>query len=130
MKYFISQPMRGRAGIVIKTERKHIEELIRKYDSDAEIIDSYMESSTIAKDSEGIKNPDVYFLGKAISLMEDADVVVLATGWKNSRGCRIEKQVAEQYDIRFETQENLERGNSSVIYTPNKYVVTQHYTKI
>lgn len=129
MKYFISQPMRGRAGIVIKTERKHIEELIRKYDSNAEIIDSYMESSTIAEDSEGLKNPDVYFLGRAISMMEDADVVVLATGWKNSRGCRIEKQVAEQYDIRFETQENLERGNSSVIYTPRKYV-TQHYTKI
>jgi hypothetical protein len=129
MKYFISQPMRGRAGIVIKTERKHIEELIRKYDSDAEIIDSYMESSTIAKDSEGVKNPDVYFLGRAISLMQDADVVVLATGWKNSRGCRIEKQVAEQYNIRFETQENLEHGNSSVICTPKKYV-TQHYTKI
>lgn len=129
MKYFISQPMRGRAGIVIKTERKHIEELIRKYDSNAEIIDSYMESSTIAEDSEGLKNPDVHFLGRAISMMEDADVVVLATGWKNSRGCRIEKQVAEQYDIRFETQENLERGNSKVIYTPRKYV-TQHYTKI
>lgn len=38
-------------------------------------------------------------LGTAISLMSSADVVFFAKGWENSRGCKIERQVAESYGI-------------------------------
>lgn len=38
-------------------------------------------------------------LGKCVSLMADADVVVFCKGWANSRGCNVEYVVAKQYDI-------------------------------
>ena len=38
-------------------------------------------------------------LGKSISLMSDADLVVFAPGWEDARGCRIEHQVARDYGI-------------------------------
>ena len=38
-------------------------------------------------------------LGKSISLMSEADLVVFAPGWENARGCRIEHEVAKEYGI-------------------------------
>ena len=90
MVVFISQPMSGKSDAEILSVREEVKAVIReKYGDNVFIIDSFIKSN---------KSP-VYMLGTAISLMSSADVVVFADGWENSRGCRIEYQVAKEYGI-------------------------------
>lgn len=91
MVVFISQPMSGKSDAEILAVREEVKDVIRgKYGDNVFIIDSFIKSN---------KSP-VYMLGTAISLMSSADVVFFAKGWENSRGCKIERQVAESYGIK------------------------------
>ena len=93
MKVFISQPMKGRTEKEILDQRKKIEEYIKaNVNYDVEILDSYVES---APDE---CNP-VFFLGLSLQFLSQADLVVFAKGWEDARGCRIEQQVCEEYNI-------------------------------
>ena len=38
-------------------------------------------------------------LGQSLDCMSMADYVVFGEGWENARGCKIERQCAEQYGI-------------------------------
>lgn len=90
MVVFISQPMSGKSDAEILTVREEVKAVIReKYGDNVFIIDSFIKSN---------RSP-VYMLGTSISLMSHADIVVFANGWENSRGCKIEHQVAESYGI-------------------------------
>lgn len=87
-KIFISQPMKGRTDEEIMQERADI--MAKWTNKSVEFIDSFFyEPGKNFTDS----------LGKSISLMSDADLVVFAPGWENARGCRIEHQVARDYGI-------------------------------
>lgn len=87
-KVFICQPMFGKTDEEIEKERYEItiKLKVRGY----EIIDSYIEEDT--------DNP-VYLLGESIKLLSTADFIYLMPGWENGRGCRIEKLVADTYNI-------------------------------
>ena len=87
-KVFICQPMLGKTDEEIEKERYEItiKLKVRGY----EIIDSYIEEDT--------DNP-VYLLGESIKLLSTADFIYLMPGWENGRGCRIEKLVADTYNI-------------------------------
>jgi len=89
IKVFISQPMKGKTKEEIMQERKNIEDRLRGRQP-AIFIDSYFGEGTS-------KNP-LDSLGKSISLMGDADLVIMARGWQKARGCRIEYEVARAYD--------------------------------
>lgn len=41
----------------------------------------------------------LWFLAKSLELMAKADIVVFAKDWNKYRGCRIEHQCAESYEI-------------------------------
>ena len=43
-------------------------------------------------------NP-LWYLGKALQMMSEADVIYFVPGWEDARGCRIEHQAAVQYGI-------------------------------
>lgn len=87
-KIFISQPMKGRTDEEIMQERADI--MAKWTNKSVEFIDSFFcEPGKNFTDS----------LGKSISLMSDADLVVFAPRWENARGCRIEHQVARDYGI-------------------------------
>lgn len=87
-KVFICQPMFGKTDEEIKKERYEIE--IRLRVKGYELIDSYIDEDT--------DNP-VYLLGESIKLLSTADYIYLMPGWENGRGCRIEKLVADSYNI-------------------------------
>ena len=39
----------------------------------------------------------MYYLAKSIEAMSEADIVIFANGWEETRGCRIEFEIAKQY---------------------------------
>lgn len=81
--------MRGKTKEEIMQERKNIEDKLRGRQP-AIFIDSYF--------SEGASKNPLDSLGKSISLMGDADIVIMARGWQEARRCRLEYEVARAYD--------------------------------
>lgn len=86
MKVFISQPMKNMSNEAIRKEReKIIEECELK---DCEVIDTIFDFGN---------KPAMYYLAKSIEAMSDADIVIFANGWEETRGCNIEFEIAKQY---------------------------------
>ena len=99
-KIFISQPMKDKTNQEIEQERKEIIEKAEKYFGEIEVIDSFF------KDAPHDAKP-LWFLGKSLELLSNADVIVLGKDWENARGCRIEHECAIQYGIKIAYLENL-----------------------
>lgn len=102
MKVFISQPMRGKTDEQIRTEReetvKKIKALYKNHD--VEILDTLFNDSNEIKLESQISR-SMYYLGKLIQFMRDADLVYFMKNWKDYRGCRVEHYVAEQYGLKM-----------------------------
>lgn len=96
-KLFISQPMRNRTDEEIIAERGNIvKEIKEKFNNeDIEIIDSFIPYAP----SEDIKTIPLWYLGKALMLLSNADIIYFAKGWEYNRGCRIEHTCAIEYGI-------------------------------
>ena len=94
MKVFISQPMNGKTDEEIKQEREKVKTFLNKkfYYCDIEIIDSFFENAP--HDAK-----PAWYLGESIKLLSTADLFYLAKNWEDTRGCRIERQVAFDYGI-------------------------------
>ena len=99
-KIFISQPMKDKTNQEIEQERKEIIEKIRKHFWGIEVIDSFI------KDAPHDAKP-LWFLGKSLELLSNADVIVLGKNRERARGCRIEHECAVQYGIKIVYIENL-----------------------
>lgn len=92
-KLFISQPMRDKTDEEIKEERaKAIVKASELMGEPVEVIDSFFEKAPV-----GAK--PLWFLGKSLELLADADVAYFASGWKEARGCIIEHDSAIAYGI-------------------------------
>lgn len=92
-KLFISQPMNGKTDEeILATRQKAIESAERNLGEPVEAIDSFFQNAP--HDAKPL-----WFLGKSLELLADADVVYFAKGWENARGCRIENQAALEYGI-------------------------------
>ena len=96
LKVFISQPMSGKTSEEIRVVRDGAKiRLCRFYhDYFLEFIESFNPSAL--GDDKPIEE-----LGKCISLMQDADVVYFAKGYKKSRGCAVEFETASKYGKRI-----------------------------
>lgn len=92
-KLFISQPMKGKSDEEILNERrlavKKAEELLGE---PVEIIDSFFQGAPA-------EAKPLWFIGKSIELLANADVAAFANGWDQARGCKIEHECAAQYGI-------------------------------
>ena len=97
IKVFISQPMANRSEEEILNERLEVLNKLKKdlKTDNIAIIDSYFEEdepkSTIHK--------GVYHLGKSLELLSTADVAYFCKDWNHARGCLIEKEVCQAYNI-------------------------------
>ena len=88
----ISQPMTGKTNEEILTER---EELVKKLESQGhEVLDTVFDFN----DKE-VNHLGVYYMGYSLVAMADADLVVFMDGWQDSRGCRLEYEIAKQYKV-------------------------------
>lgn len=93
MKLFISQPMRGKTDEEILKERQRaVEKVQSQVGEKVEVIDSFFQSAPV-------NAKPLWFLGKSLELMSDADVVYFVKGWKDFRGCKIENICAREYGI-------------------------------
>ena len=91
MKLFICQYMNGKTDDEILAEREIIKhELSTKY----EIIDSYIE-----QEPPNNVNPGIWYLAKSIELLSEADCIYCTKDYIKGRGCRIERMIAEDYDL-------------------------------
>ena len=94
-KLFISQPMRGKTNEeILMVRKKAIASAERELGEKVEVIDSFLKNAPVEA------NP-LWFLGKAIQLLSEADVVYFAKGWEQARGCRIENNCAREYGIKL-----------------------------
>lgn len=92
-KLFISQPMKGKSDEeILETRKKAIESAERNIGEPVEVIDSFFQNAP--HDAKPL-----WFLGKSLELMADADVVYFAKGWEDARGCRVENLAALEYGI-------------------------------
>lgn len=94
MKIFISQPMKDKTDEQILEERNRaIETIKQKFNTtDVEIIDSFMQGAP--HDAKPL-----WFLGKSLQFLSEADVAYFVKGWNNYRGCKIEHTCAKEYNI-------------------------------
>lgn len=97
-KLFISQPMSDKSEEHIKAEREraiaraqeHVNSLPELQGTTIEVIDSFI------KDAPEDAKP-LWYLGKSLELMADADIVFFIEGWRKYRGCRFENAAAHEY---------------------------------
>ena len=92
-KLFISQPMKDKSNEEIEYQRQlAITKARELLGEEIEVLDTFF------KDFDGNA---VGFLGKSILALSGADVAYFAPGWASARGCKIEHQVCESYDIKI-----------------------------
>ena len=92
---FISQPMSGLTNEEILNVRQKATQFISdKYpDNEILVLPSYKEQP----DNTYNATSAVDLLGNAISLMSKANIIYFVPGWKKSKGCQIENEVARRW---------------------------------
>lgn len=95
-KLFISQPMNGLTDKEILEERERIVKYVENITGEKfEVIESFIPMSR----EDSIKNMSVWYLGRSIQFLSEADVVFFGKDWFKSRGCSIEHKIAEEYKL-------------------------------
>jgi hypothetical protein len=93
-KVFISQPMKDKTDEQIKAERERAINVIKERfpAEEIEIIDSFFEGAP--HDAKPL-----WFLGKSIQLLANADIAYFIGEWDKYRGCKAEHYLAMEYGI-------------------------------
>lgn len=95
LKVFISQPMINKTDEQIFDERNRAIDIIKEtYGNDIVVLDSFIKEDAPA----GTKIP-VWFLGKSLEVLSQANLAYFIGDWKKYRGCKIENIVAHEYGI-------------------------------
>ena len=101
-KLFISQPMRGLTDEDILKAREEIRvRAENKIGEKVELIDSFIKEYP----REINKTVPVWYLGKSIQFLSQADVAYFGGDWRNARGCKIEHEIAKEYGIKIVVEE-------------------------
>lgn len=91
MKLMISQPMNGKTREQIEEERK---ELVKKLESKGHEVINTIFAEEAPKDCDTA----IYYLSKSVEAIGRVDGVVFMDGWIRARGCRIEHDIAREYE--------------------------------
>ena len=111
-KLFVSVPMKGRTEEAI---RESIDKMHKAAEAitgeELEVIQSYVEH-----DPPETNHDAVYFLGRSIQRLANADYMVCLNNCYDWRGCSIERQAAELYGI-------------PCIILPHEFIVSDGFEK-
>ena len=92
-KFFISQPMNGLSDEQVLQKRAAVIGKAKAvFGDDAVPLETFFED--FGPDAKPLD-----YLSRSIEFLAKADVAVFAPGWEYARGCRIERQCAEEYGI-------------------------------
>lgn len=98
IKVFISQPMKGlNEKEILETRNRAMREVEAKF-SKCQI--EFLSGYTVEKPDEDAKNIAVWYLGRSIKILSQADYAYFTPGWKAKRGCCIEHAICERYGIK------------------------------
>ena len=95
-KLFISQPMRDKTDEQIIQERDiALAAVTKKLGEEVELIDTFFKEDPPKEVNIG----GIWYLGKSLVFLAEADIVYFVKGWQNYRGCRLEHAVAVEYGV-------------------------------
>ena len=101
-KLLISQPMRDLTDEEILKVREEIKNRAEKTIGEPlELINSFIEDYP----GEINKSIPVWYLGKSIQFLSQADIVYFGGDWRIARGCKIEYEIANAYGIKVIKEE-------------------------
>ena len=94
MKVMISQPMNGIPDSEVRRIQNELKKRFAKYH--IEVVDSFLTEEV----DTNLRNKGVFYLGRTIQkFLSDVDAVYFVNGWQRARGCKIERQICEEYGI-------------------------------
>lgn len=95
-KLFVSLPMKDKTEEKIRRRmnecKKEVEEILKE---EVELLDTFIKEDA----PEYIDNAGLWYLGKSLEKMGEADVVYCDEGYGRYRGCVVEFSAAIRYDI-------------------------------
>lgn len=95
-KLFVSVPMKGRTEEEIKASIQKMKKIAEIYeDEELELIDSYVEDNPPKN-----ANPPVWYLGKSLEKLSEADIFIGIDDDFDWSGCYIERITANKYNIK------------------------------
>ena len=95
-KLFVSVPMKGRTEEEIKASIQKMKTIAEAYEGEQlELIDSYIEDNAPKN-----ANPPVWYLGKSLEKLSEADIFIGIDDDYNWSGCYIERIAANRYGIK------------------------------
>lgn len=95
-KLFVSVPMKGRTETEIKASIQKMKKIAETYEGEElELIDSYVEGNPPKGNHQS-----VWYLGKSLEKLSEADIFIGIEDDYNWSGCYIERQAASRYDIK------------------------------
>lgn len=96
-KLFVSVPMKGRTEEEIKASIQKMKKIAEVYEGEElELIDSYVEDNAPKN-----ANPPVWYLGKSLEKLSEADIFIGIDDDYDWSGCYIERLTAIKYDIKL-----------------------------
>lgn len=95
-KLFVSVPMKGRTEEEIKASIEKMKKIAEVYEGEElELIDSYIEDTPPKSNNQAL-----WYLGKSLEKMAEADVFIGTDDAYEWNGCYVEKEVAGRYGIK------------------------------
>lgn len=89
-------PMKAKSTGQVRVEMEKVFKFIKTKLPEAKLIDSIIDG---ADKKIALKGDDIgiWYLGKSIQLLSEADIVFFVNDWKEFRGCSIERDIAGKY---------------------------------
>ena len=98
-KVMICQPMNGLSDEEIeKTKLEATKELSKQ---GYEVVNTFFNGSEECEWADSQKNIPVAYLSMSIAKMSEVDAIYFCKGWSQARGCKVERQVAENYGYKI-----------------------------
>jgi len=100
LKIFIAQPMSGLSDDDVLYERDTAIKKIYKHFDGQNVILHFLDQYYVDENPpETCKIPPLFYLGHSIQILGKADYIYFVDGWDKARGCMIEREIAQLYQI-------------------------------